>query len=148
MLCFPRLASVQSPRFIVQFVKILARSKQQQGFGENGMVSKRSVVLEEMRKAAKSRRFHSRCYVCWKKFGKGFHFHHLWYVEGKPLYSDYSSSTDYRIAVNPYIRKSPQQFLLLCTAHHRMVEWLSKMGDVKFRRLTRARRLTQLGKNV
>ena len=112
------------------------------------MVTKRDTVNEQMRKTAKNRRFHSRCFVCWKKYGKGFHFHHLWYVEGEPMYRDYNSSTDYRIAVIPYIQKSPQQFLLLCTAHHRMVEWLSKMGAVKFRRLSRARRLTQIGKKV
>ena len=62
------------------------------------------------------------------------------------MYRNYSNSTDYRIAVMPYIKKSPQQFLLLCTAHHRMVEWLTKMGDVKFRRLTRARRVSRIGK--
>ena len=110
------------------------------------MVSKRDLVYEDMLKVAKKRRFHGRCFVWLKKFGKGFHFHHVWFVEGEPIYSDYSNSTDYRIAVMPYIRKSPQQFLLLCTAHHRIVEWLSKMGDVKFRRLSRARRLTRNAK--
>ena len=112
------------------------------------MVTKRDMAFEQMQKVARNRRFHSRCFVCWKKFGKGFHFHHLFYVDGEPVYSDYSNSTDYRIAIIPYIRKNPKQFLLLCTAHHRMVEWLAKMGNVKFRRLTRARRLTQIGKKV
>ena len=112
------------------------------------MVTKRDLVYEEMLRVAKKGRFHSRCFVCWKKFGKGFHFHHLWYVDGEPMYRDYSNSTDYRIAVMPYIRKNPKQFLLLCTAHHRMVEWLAKMGDVKFRRLCRARRITRDGQKV
>jgi len=110
------------------------------------MVSKRSIVQADMRRLAKNRRFHSRCYICWKKFGKGFQFHHLWYVEGEPLYSDYGNSSDYRIALAPYIRKSPQQFLLLCRAHHHLVEWGKKMGDVKFRRLCKARRMSRNGK--
>ena len=112
------------------------------------MVNKRDMVYEEMLRVAKKGRFHNRCFVCWKKFGIGFHFHHLWYVDGEPMYRDYSNSTDYRIAVMPYIRKNPKQFLLLCTAHHRMVEWLEKMGDVKFRRLCRARRITRDGQKV
>ena len=140
-----RLESEQNRRFIVRFVKILVKWRRW-WLGEQQMVTKRDVVNEQMQKVAKKRRFHNRCYVCWKKYGKGFHFHHLWYVEGEPIYSDYRNSTDYRIDVMPYIRKSPQQFLLLCTAHHRMVEWLAKMGNVKFRRLCKARRLTQNGK--
>ena len=106
--------------------------------------SKRETLLTEKRKVSSLSRFKNRCYVCWKKFGKYFTFHHLWYVEGEPYHADYQDNTDYQLAVLPYVRKNPKQFLLLCRAHHKYVEWgKSIKNEAMWKRFCIARKLSQ-----
>lgn len=92
-----------------------------------------------------AKKFKSRCYVCWKKFGKYFLFHHLKYIDGEPYYTDYKSSIDYNLALLPFIRKEPKRFMLLCRVHHHFLEWGKKLGDDKFKRFCRARRMSRNG---
>ena len=106
-------------------------------------MNKREILTVEKKKVAALPRFKSRCYVCWKKFGKFFTFHHLFYLDGEPYHKNYKDSTDYQLAVLPIVKKNPQQFLLLCKVHHHFVEWAKKLGDDKWRRFCKARGLSR-----
>jgi hypothetical protein len=63
------------------------------------------------------------CFVCKKKFGKGFSFHHLNYKKGRLTYKSFTSTVNYHKYVLPEIKKEPWRFILLCKAHHHFVEW-------------------------
>lgn len=103
------------------------------------MVSYKLEYLQKTKqKLAKLPRFKFRCYVCHRNFGKGFTFHHLWYVSGEPTYRDFKSSVDYQLAVLPYVERNPKQFLLLCHKHHHALENLKRFGRATRKRLLRA----------
>ena len=107
-------------------------------------MNKKQTLQIEKQKIAKLSRFKNRCYVCWKKFGKYFTFHHLFYVEGEPYHANYKDSTDYQLALLPFVKKNPKQFLLLCKVHHHFVEWGKKIkNEVMWKRFCKARRLSQ-----
>ncbi len=107
------------------------------------MVSKKELLEKAKKNIA--RKFKSRCYVCHKKFGKYFLFHHLKYIDGEPYYTDYKSSIDYNLAVIPFIKKDTKRFMLLCRVHHHFLEWAKKLGDDKFKRFIKARRMSRNG---
>jgi len=87
--------------------------------------------------------YQSKCYVCKKNFGKGFTFHHKWYNEGEKIYSDFEKPLDYYTYLAPIIRKTPEQFLLLCKGHHSAVEHLKKFKPDKLKRLLKAVKMSQ-----
>lgn len=89
-------------------------------------------------KKTMAKKFKSRCFICHKKFGKGFAFHHKWYDGCEP---DYRNKDAYWSYVADQIRKNPGQFRLLCKAHHYLIDrYLKKMSDSKFRRVCKVRR--------
>ena len=82
--------------------------------------------------------YNNRCYVCHKKFGRGFAFHHLWYLQKDEVhYKDYNSSKKYNEALSKLIINNPRRFLLLCRPHHHYIEWgrnLTRKNPDKFLR--------------
>jgi hypothetical protein len=74
-------------------------------------------VKEKKRELA--RKFNSRCYVCHRAFGKGFLFHHIYYDGGEPK----QGTNEYYEYVFNQIETHPEQFYLLCRAHHYFVSW-------------------------
>ena len=106
-------------------------------------MNQRQILAVEKKKVAALPRFKSRCSLCFKKFGRYFTFHHLWYVKGEPYFSDFNDNTKYQLAVLPFVKKNPPQFLLLCRVHHHYLEWAKKCGDPLWRRICRARGLSR-----
>ena len=95
--------------------------------------------LREIKSAlAKHRRFKNRCYVCRKPFGKGFAFHHVYYIQNDVKYSDFKTSLAYHVALEPLIKSNPSRFLLLCKAHHHLVEWGNSLNEPAFKRFVLA----------
>ena len=97
-----------------------------------------------MNKEQVAKLFKNKCYVCHKKYGKYFVFHHLWYEVDDIIYRNFKDSKSYNEAFIPYILKNKKRFLLLCRAHHKYVEWFSSIKDKKKRqRFLRAVRMTK-----
>jgi len=107
-------------------------------------MNKKQLLKEEKAKVAALPRFKNRCFVCWKKFGVGFTFHHLWYTKGEPDYTQFKDSSKYQIVLLPFVKRNPNQFLLLCKVHHHFVEWGKKIkNEGMWKRFCLARRLSQ-----
>ena len=107
-------------------------------------MNQRQLLKQEKQKVALLPRFKNRCFVCWKKFGSGFTFHHLWYNKNEPYHADYKDSTKYQLDLLPHVKKNPKQFLLLCKVHHHFVEWAKKIkNEAMWRRFLLARRTSQ-----
>ncbi len=88
--------------------------------------------------------YKNRCYVCHRKFGKGFAFHHLWYESDDAIYKNFKSPDLYHQALMPLIISNTKRFLLLCKGHHRYVEWAASIKDEsKWKRFVRARKMTR-----
>ncbi len=79
-------------------------------------------ILKEKEEVAQTL-FGGVCFVCDKKFGKGFAFHHCNYRTDRLTYSSFKNTINYHKYVLPEIRLMPHLFLLLCKAHHHFVEW-------------------------
>jgi len=82
-----------------------------------------------------SKLFGSKCFVCEKKYGRGFLYHHLVYKFGEPIYRDFSSTIKYNNFILPIIKKEPQRFLLLCSPCHTTLEKLKRRKKENFLRL-------------
>ena len=95
-------------------------------------------VLFEEKKTVAAEYYDGKCFVCERKFGKGFTFHHLWYNIGEPTYRDFAYNEDYQIFVLKAVAKMPDQFILLCKKHHVAVERLKRYKIETFRRLLKA----------
>lgn len=93
-------------------------------------------------KAEVAKLYESRCFVCHRKFGKRFTFHHLWYTPGEPIYRDFKSKQAYEAYLHPYILKHQDQFILLCTKHHFAVESLKRFKKANLNRLLKAVRMS------
>ncbi len=79
--------------------------------------------------------YNSECYVCKKKFGKRFSFHHLKYYTTEKTYKDFNNNNNkYQLYILPIIEKRPKDFVLLCFKHHYTVEQLKRF---KFKNLER-----------
>ena len=88
--------------------------------------------------------FKNRCYVCHKKYGKYFLFHHLWYIENDVIYKHYKNTITYNEALMPLVIKNKKRFLLLCRAHHKYVEWASSIKNKDmWKRFIKARTMTK-----
>ena len=75
------------------------------------------------------------CAVCHRKFGKGHHFHHVYYLATDKKYSDFSNWMDYQEYVIPLVTAMPDRFLILCFRHHRWIEFMKAMSEANFERL-------------
>lgn len=75
--------------------------------------------------------FDLQCFVCHKTYGKGFSFHHVNYRPGRFRYSHFNNTINYHRYVLPEIRAEPHRFLLLCKAHHHLVEWGASIKDIE-----------------
>lgn len=73
--------------------------------------------------------FDSRCYLCNKKFGKKFHFHHIGYRKDEKKHSDFDSHYDYTMYVLPIIEKHPEKFSLLCMTCHHLITILQSIKE-------------------
>jgi len=108
------------------------------------VTGKKQILQERKRRVASLPRFKSRCFVCWKKFGKYFVFHHIYYVEGEPYHKAFKDSTNYQLAVLPIIENNPAQFLLLCKVHHHFVEWAKSIkNEAMWKRFCKARKMSK-----
>lgn len=65
--------------------------------------------------------FDSCCYLCLKKFGKKFHFHHIGYRVDEKKHSDFDSHYEYTMYILPIIEKNPDRFSLLCMTCHYLI---------------------------
>lgn len=81
--------------------------------------------------------YNSECYVCKKKFGKGFTFHHKKYYTHEKTYKDFKNANRYQFYILPIIKKRPRDFALLCYKHHYMVERLKRFNKDNFKRLVK-----------
>jgi len=79
--------------------------------------------------------FDGKCYVCGKKFGKWFVFHHKRYLNSDKIYSDFKDSYSYNEYVLPVIKSDPNRFALLCKKHHQSVEMLKKFKPENLKKL-------------
>jgi len=79
--------------------------------------------------------FDSECYVCQKKYGKNFHFHHLTYRNEEKTYRDFNNNEDYQLYILPIIEDRPLDFELLCNRHHYLVEKLKPFLPERLDRL-------------
>ncbi len=91
--------------------------------------------LQNYKKAVAAKHFESKCYVCGKRYGKNFHFHHLTYREDEKIHSDFSSNDKYQEYILPIIEKRPFHFELLCHKHHYLVEILKRFKPERLERL-------------
>jgi len=93
-------------------------------------------------KVACSRLYGERCYVCHRRFGKGFTFHHKYYISDGTQATIYTDK-DYHKHIYKEIRKNPKQFLLVCNKHHYNIEKLKKYDTKKLDRLIKAVKMSQ-----
>tara|TARA_R100000406_G_C3098382_1_gene121298 strand:- start:885 stop:1208 length:324 start_codon:yes stop_codon:yes gene_type:complete len=99
------------------------------------MPSKVEEAYKLKRKVAGMKQFDLKCRVCHKKYGKNFTFHHKKYVTGEQIYKDFRSTHDYNLYILPRIEQDPNRFVLLCGAHHTLVEKLKRFKKDKLKRL-------------
>ncbi len=99
-------------------------------------------TLKEIKKDL-AQLFKSRCFVCRKKFGKGFLFHHKKYFEDSAFYGNFKTPLEYHIALRTEILKRKSNFLLLCKNHHHFIEWAKKFGNNTWKRVCQARSMSK-----
>jgi hypothetical protein len=104
------------------------------------MVSRKEHIYKLKEKAAK--KLGSKCYVCHRKFGKGFTFHHKYYVPGEKTYRDFENGDDYNEYIVKIVEKNPKQFLLLCFKHHFTIEQLKRFKKETLERIIKAVRMS------
>ena len=90
-----------------------------------GMISKSLFGLEAVYKEKKriaDEYFEGRCYICEKKFGKGFAYHHLDYDPERKNHKDFKNTVDYNRYVLPEVEAYPERFYLLCRICHARID--------------------------
>lgn len=98
-------------------------------------VGEKEIVEQLKKEVAYLPQFDGKCYVCHKKFGKYFLFHHKSYVTGEKVYRDFSNTIAYNAYILPLIKKDPNRFTLLCRKHHNVIEKLKKFAPDKLERI-------------
>lgn len=73
--------------------------------------------------------FHRECYLCHKKYGKNFQFHHIAYRENEKKHSDFDSYYEYTVYVVSIIQTRPDDFALLCKTCHYLITILQAIKD-------------------
>ena len=90
--------------------------------------------------------FNNQCTICLKKYGKNFHFHHVYYVEGQKKHSDFKSALDYNEYILPVIADNTAQFELLCRTCHRLLTIMQMIKDnARFERLIELTKRSRYG---
>jgi hypothetical protein len=74
----------------------------------------------------------NKCFLCNKKFGKYFSYHHLNYREDRKTYKDFGDTIQYHKYVLPEIKGQPERFILLCRGHHDILEWAVSIKNPDF----------------
>lgn len=100
-------------------------------------MGKKEIVEKLKHDVASMPQFDLKCYVCHRKFGKYFVFHHKTYINGDKIYSDFKDTYAYNEYVLPVIRNDPNRFALLCKKHHKVVEMLKMFKPENFDRLVK-----------
>jgi len=95
------------------------------------MIPDRKEIAEEF--------YDNKCYVCQKKFGKYFQFHHLWYHDDEKIYSDFKRQKDYWKYVVYAIMEEPERFMLLCRTCHSRID--KRRGGIKRMKVDKVVRL-------
>lgn len=90
------------------------------------------------------RKFKKGCFVCGEKNHKrGMTFHHLWYLPGEKIYSDFrGNDLAYYEYLAVQIQANPDRFLYVCNIHHQAIERLARW-KVNRNRLFKAVRMTK-----
>ena len=96
-------------------------------------MNKKDDIKKYKRQVAKI--FASECYICGKRYGKNFQFHHIRYREGNKTYRDFHSNTAYQSYILPIIHDNPWDFELLCHKHHYLLEQLKRFKPERLERL-------------
>lgn len=96
-------------------------------------MNKKEIIKKYRRYVAKL--FNSECYVCHKKYGKNFQFHHLTYRDDEKTYRDFKNNNDYQLYILPTIESTPIFFVLLCHKHHYLIEHLKRFKPDRLERL-------------
>jgi len=96
---------------------------------------KKEIMDKLKREIAYMPQFDGKCFVCNKKFGKWFVFHHKKYLNSDKIYSDFKDSWSYNEYVLPIIKRDPNRFALLCKKHHQSVEMLKRFKKDNLDRL-------------
>ena len=99
----------------------------------NKKKSKKEIVKKYKRQVAKI--FASQCYVCGKRYGKNFHFHHVRYRADTKTYRDFTTNISYQSYILPIIHDAPWDFELLCHKHHYLIEQLKRFKPERRDRL-------------
>lgn len=81
------------------------------------------------RKEVAIKYFQGRCFICEKKFGKYFQFHHLHYYKDEKVFSDFRQQKDYWKYVSEKIIEEPRRFMLLCRVCHSRID--KRRGGIK-----------------
>ena len=104
-----------------------------------------AAQYEEIRAELAKTHFKGKCFVCHRKYGKGFQFHHLRYLPGKKdaRYKDYPSPLIYMKKLKVLIGDDPARFMLLCKPHHNSVTGLKRWSPPRLKRLLKAVRMTE-----
>jgi hypothetical protein len=83
--------------------------------------------------------YQERCFVCHKKYGKNFQFHHKEYEKGEKKWKDFKNAEEYWQYVSKKIIENPKRFVLLCKKCHWHIDktrgGLSRMNKDKVVRL-------------
>lgn len=104
-------------------------------------MNRKEQVFKLKEEAAK--KYGSKCFVCGRKFGKGFTFHHKYYVEGEKYYKDFANGEDYNEYIVKIVKRNPKQFLLLCYRHHFTVEMFKKYKKETLKKLLSAVKMSK-----
>ena len=96
-------------------------------------MNKKDMVKKYKRQVAKI--FASECYVCGKRYGKNFQFHHVRYRAGNKTYRDFRTNVSYQSYILPIIHDTPWDFELLCHKHRYLVEILKKFKPERLEKL-------------
>jgi len=92
-------------------------------------------IIKKYKKDVAKELFSGECYVCHKRYGKRFHFHHIRYVHNEKTYRDFSNKDNYQLYILPIIEERPSDFELLCHKHHYLVEILKLFKHERLVRL-------------
>ncbi len=98
-------------------------------------MNRKKEFIKNWKKQVATNLFDGACYVCGKKYGKRFHFHHLTYRADEKIHSDFGSNDKYQEYILPIIEKRPFDFELLCHKHHYLVEILKRFKPERLERL-------------
>lgn len=98
-------------------------------------------ILVEKRNIA-NELFNGRCYVCHKKYGKGFAFHHTEYLDGDLQSKDFGNIIWYHAYLLPLVLDDPFRFFLLCKNCHFQM-YLADLEPEQFARLFEVLALTK-----